>query len=152
AALSGLRRPLRQLADRCRARGGEETDRLIGRRGKLLALYEPALAEVPGLENHPEPAELPPEAGRLRLFTELTQTFLALAQTAPLLLMMDDLHWADELTLDWLEFLSRSPGLSEAGLVVLASIRTDEAGSHPMPLRRLMDAPGVQRINLRRLQ
>ena len=59
--LEALCKPLQAVADRCRERGPQETDRLLGRRGKVLCLYEPALAGLPGQEAHPEAVELPPE-------------------------------------------------------------------------------------------
>src|SRR5262249_52466098 len=80
APLEALRKPLQAIADRCRERGEAETERVLGRRGKLLSLYEPALADLPGQEKHPEPAELPAEAARLRLFGFLAETFAALAE------------------------------------------------------------------------
>src|SRR5207249_4337445 len=67
--LQALRRPLQHLADRCRERGLSETERLLGPRGKLLGLYEPALAALPGQQEYPDPVELPAEAARLRLYS-----------------------------------------------------------------------------------
>lgn len=50
----------------------------------------------------------------------------------PALLVLEDLHWADEATLDWLKFVGRRlPRLP--GLLVLASYRDDEVGTgHPL--------------------
>jgi serine/threonine protein kinase len=79
AALHPLRRPLEALADRCREQGAAETERIFGRRGPLLALYAPMLRHLPGLEAYAEPAHLPAEAARLRLFAYLAKTFLAVS-------------------------------------------------------------------------
>jgi tetratricopeptide (TPR) repeat protein len=78
--LQALRGPLVAVADRCRERGLAETERLLGRRGKVLAAYEPALSGLPGQEAYPEPVELPADAARLRLFSYLADTFAALAE------------------------------------------------------------------------
>jgi AAA ATPase-like protein len=82
-ALQALRRPLRMMADQCRENGAAEAMRLFADRATLLALYEPSLAALLGVEADPEPAELPPDAARLRLFEALTQSFSALAETRP---------------------------------------------------------------------
>ena len=66
--LKALRPALQSIADRCRGRGPEETDRVLGPRGPALAVYEPALAGLPGQERYPEPAALPAEATLLRLY------------------------------------------------------------------------------------
>src|SRR5262249_40588575 len=131
--LAALRPFFQAVADRCREHGRAETDRLIGRHGKLLALCEPAFLGLPGQGAYPEPVELPAEAARMRLYTALAETFMAfadqerpasggalpgLADAGPLrsqlaarrsrLLVLDDLQWADELTLGFLEFLVRT--------------------------------------------
>jgi serine/threonine protein kinase/tetratricopeptide (TPR) repeat protein len=149
APLQALRRPLQAIADRCRERGLEETERLLGRRGKLLCLHEPALRGLPGQDAHPEPAELAPEAARLRLLAALTETFAALAEDRPVLLLLDDLHWADDLTLGWLELLLQTRRLERTALLVVGAYRTEEIGA---PLQRLLDAPDAFRIDLGRLE
>src|SRR5262249_19220634 len=63
---------LRAVADYCRLEGREATERLLGRRGKVLAAHEPALAELPGQAEYPEPAELAPDAAPARLLSRLT--------------------------------------------------------------------------------
>jgi predicted ATPase len=148
--LHPLRRALLAVADRCREHGAAETRRLLGPRGKVLALYEPALEGLPGLEAEPEPAELPPVAARLRLFRYLLETFSALAR--PLLLVLDDLHWADELTLGFLRFLLQVRPVEARQAsplpLVVGTYRSEDVGE---PLRGLLAAPGLRRIELGRL-
>ena len=55
-----------------------------------------------------------------------------LASAAPLLLSVDDAHWADEASLRWLEYLGARIG--EIGVVLAASRRTDSA---PIQLQAL---------------
>jgi serine/threonine protein kinase/tetratricopeptide (TPR) repeat protein len=149
APLQALRGPLQVVADRCREKGLEETERLLGRRGKLLALYAPSLAGLPGQEAYPEPAELPAEAARLRLFVYLADSLAALAEDRPVLLLLDDLHWADELTLRWLELALETRRLERGALLVVGTYRTEEVDA---PLQRLLGRPGVARLELGRLE
>jgi eukaryotic-like serine/threonine-protein kinase len=148
APLHALRRPLQRLADWCREWGAARTERILGRRGKLLALYEPALGRLAGLEAHPDPVELPAEAARFRLFSALSTTLAALAEDRPLLLVLDDLHWADDLTLGLLEFLQRAGRLERMRLLVLATYRTEEVGP---ALARAIASPEAPRVMLDRL-
>jgi predicted ATPase/serine/threonine protein kinase len=153
--LEALRKPLQGIADRCREGGAEETERLLGPRGKLLAQYEPALRGLPGQEAHAEVVELPAEAARQRLFLYLAETFDALCEPKPLLLVLDDLQWADELTLGFLEYWlqTRIQGVMQGQpLLIVGTYRTEEVGTHrEAPLQRLLEAPGNVCLPLGRL-
>jgi serine/threonine protein kinase/predicted ATPase len=149
--LEALRRPLQALADRCREHGPETAERLLGRQGRLLAAYEPALAGLPGHEAWPQPAELPAAAARSRLYSALARTFSALAEQAPLLLLLDDLQWADDLTIGFLESLLRS-GLAAEPLLIVGTYRTEEVGARQVStLQSLIEGPEVIRVRLGRL-
>jgi hypothetical protein len=127
--LEAFHRPLEAIADRCRELGKQETDRLLGPRGRVLAQYEAALVGLPGQDDYPEPADLPAEAARRRLFGALSQCFGALAAGGPLLLVLDDLQWADELTVgfldDWMHPRS-SAARAAAPLLVVGTYRSEE--------------------------
>jgi tetratricopeptide (TPR) repeat protein len=147
--LEPLRRLLQAAGDRCRERGRAEAERIFGRHGRLLARYEPALAALPGLEACPEPAELPAEAARLRLFRALAATLEALVGEDPLALVLDDLQWAGDLTLGWLEFLLRSGRLGRRPLLLVGTYRTEEVAAGPAsPLRALIEAAQVETVEL----
>jgi len=70
--------------------------------------------------------EWSPEMGRARLFGRLCRLLGRLARAAPLLLVLEDLHWADSATLDVLAFLLRT--LPEGRLLVVGSYRADDPG------------------------
>lgn len=56
----------------------------------------------------PIPISVPPEEEQRRLFEALVQTLRSLTlerSKSPLILLIDDLHWADSSTLDWLVYL-----------------------------------------------
>ncbi len=146
APLHPLRELLTSLCDRCLVEGAATGLRLLGARGKLLAAIEPRLALLPGVVDCPEPPELPAEAARRRLFGALTDTLLELAGERPLLLLLDDLQWADELTLAWLRALG--PELPKQPLIVLGTFRPEELSP---PLADLLALPHAARIDLKRL-
>ena len=65
------------------------------------------------------------------LFAAVTAFFIALAARQPLVLVLDDLHWADQGSLDLLRYLAREA--SEHRLLVLLTYRSDEVTRrHPL--------------------
>lgn len=69
------------------------------------------------------------DAERLRVFA----AFLDLLSTRPSLVLLEDLHWADEATLDLLRYVGRR--IARTRSLVVASFRNDEVGpSHPLRL------------------
>jgi DNA-binding CsgD family transcriptional regulator len=97
--------------------------------------------------------------GRLRLFEDVAGLLTDLAETAPLLVVLEDLHWADQSSRDLLRFLlSRGVLQRPAGgapgsrLALLASYRADDLHRrHPLRplLAELVRLPAVERLELR---
>jgi len=120
AALQPLKPFLAAVAEYCRSQGKQESLRVLGPRGRLLAGYELALQEAPGLSELPKPSPLAGEGARFRLFDALEHTLAAFASRRPTVLILDDLQWADELTLSFVcehlrpEFFARHPVLIAA--------------------------------------
>jgi class 3 adenylate cyclase/tetratricopeptide (TPR) repeat protein len=115
-------------------------------RGDLARLV-PELAErVPGLSTA-EAAD--PETERHRLF-EAVSSFLAdVSRHGPLVLVLDDIHWADRPSLLLLRHVVRSH--DPAALLVCGTYReTELARTHPLAdvLAELRRAPAVERIHL----
>ncbi|MFE8602861.1 serine/threonine-protein kinase [Archangium violaceum] len=137
---------LQLLADRCRVRGAAEGERLFGAGGRWLALHEPSLAELPGVKEQPEPPALPPAVAQQRILETLRKALLGLAEEEPLLLILDDLQWADELSLDFLKMLATRDGVP--GVLILGTCRLDETGAG---LTELGGAPGMRTLALGRL-
>ncbi|MFN7973865.1 MAG: protein kinase [Acidobacteriota bacterium] len=145
--LRGFGKALEIVADRCRERGASEVERLLGpagQRATVLAACAPALAGL----GEGKAEDLPPDAARVRLLTYLAQTLRELCDREPLLLVIDDLQWADELTLDALAFLVRSKSLDDMPLAILALHRSDDRVERIAALRGL---PGVRAFDLGRL-
>ena len=68
---------------------------------------------------------------RYRLFEAVTALLVAASRRSPLLLILDDLHWADKPTLLLLRHLLRHPRLT--GLLVVGTFRHVEVGiDHPL--------------------
>ncbi len=101
-----------------------------------------------------EPAG-PDDAGeaRARLFEQMLLLLEHLAETGPVALVIDDMHWADRSTRDLLAFLIRNqPSLD--GVLIVVTYRSDDLHrAHPLrPLLAELDRIGwVTRMDLGRL-
>ena len=111
---------------------------------------------VPSFERRltlvPERIQLNAEGQRYRLFNAVGALLAAAARSRPLLLLLEDLHWADRATLLMLRHLLRSSAL--APLCVVATYRETEVDrAHPFAemLADLRREQGVARIPLRGL-
>jgi DNA-binding CsgD family transcriptional regulator/tetratricopeptide (TPR) repeat protein len=85
------------------------------------------------------------EAPRARLFS----TLLSLLSTSPHVLVCEDVHWADEATLDLLRYLGRR--LDSTRSLLVATYRDDEVGPrHPLrvALGDLTSSNAVSRLGL----
>jgi class 3 adenylate cyclase/tetratricopeptide (TPR) repeat protein len=101
---------------------GELRDQ-IGRGGVDMAGLIPEVRER--LPDLPEAPRLAHEDARFRLFDSLTALFKAAALVRPLVVILDDLHWADDPSLRLLEFLTPEMGASR--LLLLGTYRESEA-------------------------
>src|SRR3954467_15085107 len=92
------------------------------------------------------------EEARFRLFDSVTSLLLAAARDRPIMVVLDDLHWADEPSLLLLRFAAREVGSS--GLLILGTYRDVELGRHHPLARMLGEMSGIEgsgRIPLRGL-
>jgi DNA-binding CsgD family transcriptional regulator/tetratricopeptide (TPR) repeat protein len=84
---------------------------------------------------------------------------LAQSSTETLVLVIEDLHWVDQKTLDWLIFIGRR--LSQLPILLVGSFRNDEIGpSHPLRValaaisanrKTYMDLPSLSLDGVRKL-
>ena len=70
-----------------------------------------------------EPPRLSPEGLRQRVMEVLTLWFYRRAEERPVLFVLEDLHWADASTLEWLELVSRNVMISK--LMIVLTMRSD---------------------------
>jgi ATP/maltotriose-dependent transcriptional regulator MalT len=93
------------------------------------------------------------EGGQLRLFEALLTLLDRLGQTTPVLLVIEDLHWADRSTRNFVSFLARS--LSYEHVLVIGTYRSDELHRrHPLRplLAEIARQPRVRRLDLEPLE
>jgi tetratricopeptide (TPR) repeat protein len=122
---------LEMLVDYCLAAGAAATARIVGGRGRVLAPVLPLLRRLvggaagPGPLDGGEAPELSGAAAREQLFDCLQELLVAFAREQPLVILLDDLQWADELTL---RFLASRPArwLADVPLLLLGTYRSDE--------------------------
>jgi len=111
--------------------------------GALAAVPPYARAETARLLPHLQPDAAPearPAAGhRERMFSGVAEV-LAAAGRSGLAVVIEDVHWADSATLDFLTFLSRT-GRADA-VTVVATVRSDETPLEPSVSRWLAYARG----------
>lgn len=99
-----------------------------------------------------DPAAGPQATDEIRLWEGVSQFLLALARQLPLVLVIDDLHWADSATLGLLGYLIRKAGQSTAALDFIAASHPVEPRS-PLAalLASLLREGRLERITLNRL-
>jgi predicted ATPase len=94
----------------------------------------PELRELrPDLPPH---RSLPPDEERARLLTSLAEVIRHCAQSGPLVLLLDDLHWADPSTLQVVHYLARHA--SDQALLLVGAYRTTRVNAHH-PLAAMRD-------------
>jgi len=112
----------------------------------------PYLAKLLPNENLQTPATGDGQEEQDRLFWSVTGFLQALAETRPLALLLDDLHWADGSSLELLQHLTRHTRGDR--VLILATYRDIEVGlQHPLEaaLRELSREDLAERIAIRRL-
>ena len=83
------------------------------------------------LPHLPAPPALPPEQARFRLFDGVTRFLGAVARARPLVVVLDDLHWADKASLLLLQFLARE--IRDAHVLLVGTYRDVELRrQHPL--------------------
>ena len=135
----GKTRLASELTGRARGTGFEV---LVGRSIDLVGTelpYQP-FAEALRPLGKPWRAGLQAAGSQLRVFEETLALLTERAASAPVLLVLEDLHWADTSTLDLVVFLAHN--LHERPVLLLATCRADDPASAG-PMRRL--AEGVRR-------
>jgi DNA-binding NarL/FixJ family response regulator len=90
---------------------------------ELVLLFPELRAVFPDADLR-EPGD--PEEDRRRLFHAFADSVRALGRVQPLLLVMEDVHWSDDATLDLLRHLAR--GIVAERTAIVMTYRSDEVG------------------------
>ena len=122
----------------------------LGSAARDVAQLVPEL--LPGSVTASGDPDLAPEQARFRLFDGITTFLKSVAHERPLVVVIDDVHWADKASLLLLQFLARE--ISDCPLLVLGTYRDVELRrQHPLAeiLGGLAREAAYQRITLRGL-
>jgi tetratricopeptide (TPR) repeat protein len=138
---------LRAVVDLCVTGDPEVAERLLGRYGRALALYEPELAAIPNPAGASDLPALPPEAARNAMLALLLEVLAAFAREKPLLLIVDDLQWCDDLSAVLLEMIA-GDFCAQTPVVVVATCRSEEGTP---AIERIRRARSTRALRLERL-
>lgn len=130
----------------------EGTDAFLEAAGPTRSALRALLPELDADSSSDVPPEDSTSDGRGRLYAAIAAVLESAAQTNPLVLVVEDLHWADRATLGVLRFLLKV--VDTRGLLIVLTFRTDElAPGHALRLwlPELERSPRVVRIDLARL-
>ena len=141
-----LFRPLLQtVADLSREAPDDSVfDELLGERAAILAPYEPSLAVLRGKDRRAHLTEIPGEATRRRAIDALMEVLAACARAKPLCLILDDLQWADDLSMALLAALPVG-WLADKPILLIATCRAEEMTDE---VRALVARPDVRSLRL----
>ncbi|HSL27160.1 MAG TPA: AAA family ATPase [Acidimicrobiia bacterium] len=117
---------------------------------EALGDLAPELARlVPGLRrlypDMPAPLDIPPEQSRRYLWDTVADFIRRASQVGPLMLVFEDLHWGDESTFHFLEYLA--PLLAEMPVLVVGSYRDTEVGPSHLLARTIGELTRRRLVN-----
>ena len=116
-----------------------------------VAATAPAVGRLLRGIQHAGPAVAQPSEGldQLQVFDAVRALLVGRAGRSPVVVLLEDLHWADHATRDLVAFLART--LRTGRVMLVVSYRSDELHRrHPLRplLAELIRLPGVERLEL----
>ena len=122
----------------------------MGESGPEIARFVPKVrGAFPDL---PPPLALPSDQARHHMFESVCDFFARAAAIQPMMIVLEDLHWADESTTLMLESVARR--VDRSALLVIGTYRdVDLVSGHPMlrGIEHLSRLPATTRVSLKRL-
>ncbi len=122
----------------------------IGKRAAIIKRIAPGLLD--SIVDIPELVSLNKEEERFRLFDAVSRFFMEVSRNAPLVVVLDDLHWADPGTAAMLSHVTRH--ISNNSILLIGAYRDEEVDRrHPMAgtLASLNRAQNFESISLKGL-
>jgi predicted ATPase len=117
-----------------RASGSTAIGEILGDQAAELSRLLPQVRRL--FPDLPMPMQASPEQSRRMLFNAVVDLVRRQSAVNPLLLLLEDLHWADEGTLSLLAHLART--ISTIPVMIIATHRNDEIDIKP-PLTKALD-------------
>jgi tRNA A-37 threonylcarbamoyl transferase component Bud32/tetratricopeptide (TPR) repeat protein len=105
-----------------------EAMQILPSRADLLGQVFPVMRKVPGVPHSPKPELTDPQEVRRRLFEAVRELFDRLSSHHPLVLVIDDLQWADADSMALLAEIVRKPGAPS--LLLVGTLRTGQGEVH----------------------
>jgi eukaryotic-like serine/threonine-protein kinase len=140
--LSSLRAALSEVASCCSTEA--DTRVCFGHHARLLALYAPVIATLPGYDDSPESPILSGPGARLRLYTAIAAALTWAANHQRLVLFVDDIHWTDQLSLGFFDWCIHGRIFDTTALLLVLAWRGEEQGQ---PISDLL-ASGLEVVDL----
>lgn len=138
-AFAPLRAALRAVPERYPK---EQVEAVLRTRSGVAALLPGAA--VPTSPEPPRPGETAAAHEPAELYVEVLGFLGELSERRPVVLALEDLHWADYSTLEMLDFVARN--LAGEPLVLLLTVRTDEPEADDYVMRTLAELARVQGV------
>ena len=115
----------------------EDAERILPESVRLLAEIFPVLRRVEVIARHmdDEPARIDPAELRSQVFQSVRELFSRLRDEHRMVIVIDDLQWADGDSVALLSHLFRGPG--EPAVLLIGTVRTDENTSPTSPMTML---------------
>jgi tetratricopeptide (TPR) repeat protein len=110
-----------------------DPDELRRQMGSSASVVSESVADVKDrLPEIQAPAPMDnPESARFRLFDSITSFLKSASQSQPIVIVLDDLHWSDQPTLTFLEFIARE--LNQSRVLIVGTYRDMELNRrHPL--------------------
>ena len=130
-----------------------DPDRIAAAAGPSLPELARLVPELSGVAGEVSTPSGEPEWLQVRIFEGVLRLLGRLGETTPVILVVEDLHWADRSTRDLLAFLTRNARGER--LFIVATFRVDELHRrHPLTawLAEAERQPRVERVDLSRFE
>jgi DNA-binding CsgD family transcriptional regulator/tetratricopeptide (TPR) repeat protein len=113
----------------------QESKQILGENVGWLAEISPDAARIMPADTADRPTASPEEF-RFQLFDSLSRTLKRAAEDSPLLLILEDIHWADESSLYLLELLAASIG--DSSIAIVFTSRDYDMADNPQALTKMI--------------